>query len=197
MTKKGAAREKGKFLGEGSGCFFKKVKPLLEREKGREKWTRRELNPRPNEETVRFLHAYCRLDFRATESPARPTEALSPIDSSMRRGPQGLSPIYLHHHYQALRGQSSWGDVSFRPPWVGIKPIYYASIRQRERSCFRQLNCFEAEIKVPASLHCMLTHHSCPLSNPVWPKLLYKRGSLVRKSSFSKPKGQVFRLKPL
>ena len=31
-------------------------------------------------------------------------------------------------------------DVSFQQSLVGIKLMYYTSIRQRERSCFRQLN---------------------------------------------------------
>ena len=37
--------------------------------------------------------------------------------------------------------QHPWSDVSFRQPCGGIKLIYCTSIKQRERSCFRQLNC--------------------------------------------------------
>ena len=36
--------------------------------------------------------------------------------------------------------QHPWSDVSFRQPCGGIKLIYCTSIKQRERSCFRQLN---------------------------------------------------------
>ena len=44
------------------------------------------LNPRPHEETIRFLHAYSRLHFRATARPGPPTGALSSKISSQWRG---------------------------------------------------------------------------------------------------------------
>ncbi len=41
-------------------------------------WRWRESNPRPHKETIRFLHAYSRLDFRVTARPGPPTGTLSP-----------------------------------------------------------------------------------------------------------------------
>lgn len=55
-------------------------------------------------------------------------------------------------------------------PCAGIKPVTYcSSVRQRERSCFRQINCrwliFRSR---PPKLH-VLTYHFIPLSNPFIP----------------------------
>ena len=41
------------------------------------KWKWRESNPRPHEETIRFLHAYLGLHFRAAARPKPPTATLS------------------------------------------------------------------------------------------------------------------------
>ncbi len=50
-----------------------------------------------------------------------------------------LFPIYLHR--LAFRfGTTSLERCLVLASNAGIKPIYYTSIRQRERSCFRQLN---------------------------------------------------------
>ena len=43
--------------------------------------------------------------------------------------------------------QHPWSDVSFRQPCGGIKLIYCTSIKQRERSCFRQLNCWSLRLR--------------------------------------------------
>jgi len=56
-------------------------------------WTWRESNPRPNKETIRFLHAYPSLRFRATARPGPPTAALSPKASPGHRGLPRLFPI--------------------------------------------------------------------------------------------------------
>ena len=40
-------------------------------------WSWRESNPRPNEETIRFLHAYLRLHFRVMTRPKPPTITLA------------------------------------------------------------------------------------------------------------------------
>ena len=52
-------------------------------------------------------------------------------------------PNYFRFTCTALPSDSEqhpWSDVSFRQPCGGIKLIYCTSIKQRERSCFRQLN---------------------------------------------------------
>ena len=50
------------------------------------KWSWRESNPRPNRETIRFLHAYSGLHFRVAARPGPPTATLSPKTSSHSRG---------------------------------------------------------------------------------------------------------------
>ena len=49
------------------------------------KWKWRESNPRPHEETIRFLHAYLGLHFRAVTRPKPPITTLSPKFSSPNR----------------------------------------------------------------------------------------------------------------
>ena len=41
-------------------------------------WSWRESNSRPNEELIRFLHAYLRLHFRDAARPEPPTASLFP-----------------------------------------------------------------------------------------------------------------------
>ena len=111
------------------------------------KWSRRGLNPRPNRETLSFLHAYLGLCFRAPARPKPPTVALSSEFSPPMRGRWRLSPILLCHFARVLRGVSLW-VTSRRSTWCRDKAlIYYASIRQRERSFFRQLIVWRSLIK--------------------------------------------------
>lgn len=78
--------------------------------------------------------------FRATARPGPPTGALASKNSSCCRGPTRLFPIYLHR--LTLRfGTTSLERCLVPSSDDGIKPVIYCtSIRQRERSCFRQLN---------------------------------------------------------
>ena len=71
-------------------------------------WSWRESNPRPNEETISFLHAYLWLHFRATAEPKPSTATLSPKFSSLHRSLQRLSPILLRHYIRLLRSKSFW-----------------------------------------------------------------------------------------
>lgn len=105
------------------------------------KWTWWESNPRPHKETIRFLHVYSGLHFRAMARPGPPTMTLSSKVSRPKRGILTLFPIYLHR--LTLRfGTTSLEQCLVASPCNAIKPmIYYASIRQRERNYFRQLNC--------------------------------------------------------
>ena len=102
-------------------------------------WSWWESNPRPNKETIRFLHAYSSLDFRATARPGPPTDALSPKNSSSNRSLEELFPIYLRR--LVLRfGTTPLGRRLVPSPCKGIKPmIYCASIKQREHTCCCQL----------------------------------------------------------
>ena len=57
-------------------------------------------------------------------------------------------------------------------PCVGIKLIYYTSIKQQEQIVFRQIKFWRLRFKCKSTTHCMLTYHFCPLSNPVKPELV-------------------------
>ena len=108
-------------------------------------WTRRELNPRPNGKTIGFLHAYLRLRFRAVPRPEPPSAALSSsIFVCGVRPPQAI-PDFAAPPVPRASGRTASGRCLVPAPGAGIKLIYCTSIKQRERSCFRQLNCLRAE----------------------------------------------------
>ncbi len=71
-----------------------------------------------------------------------PDHQLQPYPLKFHPGDEArprLFPIYLHR--LVLRfGTTSLERCLVLASNAGIKPIYYTSIRQRERSCFRQLN---------------------------------------------------------
>lgn len=69
-------------------------------------WSRRDSNPRPNEEAIRFLHVYLRLNFRA---PTRPKPPIGTLFSLFRTRPETchmLFPIFPHHYTEPLRNKS-------------------------------------------------------------------------------------------
>ena len=123
-------------------------------------WSWRESNPRPNRETIRFLHAYLGLHFRDAARSKPPTATLSSKTSSPSRGSQETisdlpAPLYLPDSEQHPEER-----CLVLSPCKRIKPVIYCtSIRQRERTLFRQLLR-------------MLTYHLGLLSNPVNPKLI-------------------------
>lgn len=131
-------------------------------------WSWRESNPCPNEETIRFLHAYLRLGFRASARPKPPTVALSVLVSLKAHGRSELSPIYLHLYTEPLQGVA-FERCLVPTPSEGIKLIYYTSIKQRERNYFRQLKFCCLRLQCKPTTHYMLTNHFCPLSKPVSP----------------------------
>ena len=79
------------------------------------------------------------FDFRVATRPRPPIATLSSKVSLVQRGIHRLFPIYLHR--LTLRfGTTSLERCLVLSPCDGIKLIYCASIKQRERNCFRQLN---------------------------------------------------------
>ena len=102
-------------------------------------WSWRESNPRPNRETLSFLHAYSGLNFRALTRPGPPISALSPKVSLYARSNIKLFPIYRTAESESF-GTTASGRCLVPLPCNGIKPrTYYTSVRQRERNCFRQI----------------------------------------------------------
>lgn len=49
------------------------------------KWSWRDLNPRPNEELISFLHAYLRFSFRLTPGPKPPSVSLFSVTLPLMR----------------------------------------------------------------------------------------------------------------
>ena len=70
---------------------------------------------------------------------------------------------------QNASGRELSGRCLVPSPSKGIRPIYYTSIKQRERNDFRQLIVWCLILKRGASTLCMLTYHIILLSNPVIP----------------------------
>ncbi len=156
-------------------------------------WSWRESNPRPNRETIRFLHAYLGLHFRAATRPKPPITALSPkISSRSRSAPMTISdfpaPLYLPDSEQHPEER-----CLVPSPSGGIKPVNYCtSFRQRERTCFRQLIFRPNGLwSIQPSLR-MLTYHLSPLSNPVNPKKMYFALQSYEKSSAKQNKSHLF-----
>ena len=55
----------------------------------------------------------------------------------------------LHHTGQEASGKTALGWCLVPAPGAGIKPIYCASIKQRERKNFRQINCYRPWLRWP------------------------------------------------
>lgn len=153
------------------------------------RWSWRDSNPRPNVEPMSFLHAYLHLGFRVAAGMGRPTAALS--SKSFGRLSR-LSASYSRFNCTALSirlGTWTIGRCLVPATVAGIKPIYCASIRQRERSCFRHLNFDVPDLRAWASWLCMLTHRLYTLSKPVNPVSLR---SAVTKLAISGDMAKVF-----
>ena len=85
--------------------------------------------------------------------------------------PDRLFPIFLHRLILRF-GTRSLERCLVLSPCKRIKPVIYCtSIRQRERSCFRQLIVRPTRFRSPQPSLRMLTYHLILLSNPVNPKI--------------------------
>ena len=144
-------------------------------------WSWRESNPCPNEETIRFLHAYLRLDFRASARPKPPTVALSVLVSLKAHGRFELSPIYLHLYTEPLQGVA-FERCLVPTPSEGIKLIYYTSIKQQEQNFLRQLKFWD-----PGLTSCFLIARHAYI-----PLLLAVKTKQPLKSPLNPPKGDFW-----
>lgn len=77
-------------------------------------WSWRGSNPRPNGVTVRFLHAYPRLLFRAPARPGPPTDALvhKCFSQKMKDAPLAIPDIAAPPVSVSLK-ERALGGVSF------------------------------------------------------------------------------------
>ena len=127
------------------------------------KWSWRESNPRPHKETIRFLHAYLGLDFRAVTRPKPPITTLSPKSHPY------IGACMNYFRFNLRRWTLRFGTTSLerRPvlsPCKRIKPlIYYTSIRQREHTHCCQLIFLQKRLwSLPQpSSACLRTISSC------------------------------------
>ena len=96
-------------------------------------------------------------------------------------------PLKFHRAHEAVHGYfrfnrtalserfgtTASGQCLVPSPGDGIKPVIYCtSIRQRERICFRQINCRPLGLWSQQTTLRVLTYHSNPLSNPVNPEYM-------------------------
>ena len=83
------------------------------------------------------LRFSCRNKAKATRAATLSSKRVSPrLRSQDVTIPDIIAPLN-----QDASEKELLSDVSFQQSLVGIKLMYYTSIRQRERSCFRQINC--------------------------------------------------------
>ena len=141
------------------------------------KWSWRESNPRPNKWQMCFLHAYFMIDFRAGSGHEPPRQALASKTSSAARGLPPTIPFSRAPPNHIPTGMVC-GRCLVPATVAGIKPVTYCtSVRQQERSYFRQLSfCIGCQGCWCVSLHAYKSPSL--LSKPVSPgKVLLQKKS--------------------
>ena len=108
--------------------------------------------------------------FRVPTRPGPPTDTLAP-ESHPHVGAHADYFRFNLRHLILGFGTTSLERRLVSPPCREIKlAIYYTSIKQRERTLFRQLIFSQLRLwREPRSLR-VLTYHLNPLSNPVNPR---------------------------
>ena len=105
------------------------------------RWSWRESNPRPNRETIRFLHAYSGLQFSCRRKTRTTQRRPYPLKFHHARGAGRDYSRFNRTAGSECFGTTASGRCLVLSPCDGIEPVIYcASIRQRERICFRQIN---------------------------------------------------------
>lgn len=102
-------------------------------------WTWRDSNPRPNKETISFLHAYLCFDFRESARPKLPTETLSSKNFIPAAKPVRTIPDLAAPHNLITSRSECQSDVSFLHLVQKLSNPTILQIKQRERSYFRQI----------------------------------------------------------
>ena len=139
------------------------------------KWTGRGLNPRPNREPIRFLHAYLRFDFRVSARPKLPTDTLSSKISPMARDRRRLFPIFLHRHFKTPRKKRLFGRCLVPTPGVRIKRSYYTSDQAARAILFSPVKFFKSRVLSAHSQGALRAYVPfLLLSNPFRPFLVEK-----------------------
>ena len=136
------------------------------------KWSWRELNPRPNKEAIRFLHAYSSLRFSWCTKTWTTKCTLILWKLHPRHEAAASYPRFCCT--ANLNASGKWLSVRCLVPMSnkGIKQVYYTSTKQRERKKFRQLICWSLIFRSQATMLRMLTYHLNSLSNPISPELV-------------------------
>lgn len=80
-------------------------------------WSRRGLNPRPNRDTLSFLHAYSGLDFRAGAGPGPPTQPPYPLRFHPWREAAADYPRFSCASGPKRFGARVLGETSRLSPW--------------------------------------------------------------------------------
>ena len=133
------------------------------------KWSWRGLNPRPVVDSMSFLHAYSHVGFRVVTGKRRPIATLS---SKVSRRLSRLSSPYFRFTFTtwSIRlGKRTIGWCLVSATVAEIKLIYYSSIKQRERSCFRHLNFWCRWLKSVGIITLHAYSSPLTLSKPISP----------------------------
>ena len=134
-------------------------------------WSWWDSNPRPNSETICFLHAYSSLLFSWRSKTWTTNYDLILLISLPQRGLRKPFPTVLHRWFLRF-GKTSSERCLVALPCNAIKPVTYCtSVRQRERNYFRQLNFRSLCLRSKPTRLRVLTYHfiCCQIqSTPVW-----------------------------
>ena len=102
-------------------------------------WSWRELNPRPNEEIIRFLHAYPCLQFSSDGKTKATNQSAYLLISHLRREAGTNQFRFISTSGSNSLRTTAFGRCLVLAPCAKIKLIYYYSIKQQEQNCYCQL----------------------------------------------------------
>ncbi len=124
----------------------------------RDLWSRRDSNPRPNKQHIRFLHAYSAIDFRRKADSRPPTLRLTSKVFEIR-------PKFPHPYFriaiprnQTSRNRTSAGYLVSLLYFGKSAYLTMIQIKQQEQTLGRQLKCCDKGLKRSrhGSLHAYL-----------------------------------------
>ena len=98
-------------------------------------WSCGESNPGPNEEAIRFLHAYPRFGFRMKNGSRPPIFTLSPLFRRLAGASSRLFPILLHFLIGPLRINST-REMSHSSILCRISSIYLIRLSGKSKIIF-------------------------------------------------------------
>ena len=102
-------------------------------------WSWRGLNPRPNEEIIRFLHAYPCLWFSSDGKTKATNQSAYLLKSYLPCEAKANQFRFIRTSVSNSLETTAFGRCLVLAPCAKIKLIYYYSIKQQEHNCYCQL----------------------------------------------------------